>query len=60
MNENEIGAIIIETAIAAHRQLGPGLPESVYEAVLAASPAAPPATPNNSLPFASPRDFRER
>jgi GxxExxY protein len=35
MIENEIGTICIEAAIAAHRELGPGLLESVYEAVLA-------------------------
>ena len=34
MNENEIGTIIVETVICIHRQLGPGLLESVYEAVL--------------------------
>jgi len=35
MNENEIGTIIIETAIEIHRKLGPGLLESVYEIILA-------------------------
>jgi GxxExxY protein len=35
MTENEIGAVIIDTAIEVHRQLGPGLLESVYEAILA-------------------------
>ena len=34
MNENEIGAIIIDTAIYLHRKLGSGLLESVYETVL--------------------------
>ena len=33
--ENEIGTTIIESAIELHRQLGPGLLESVYEIVLA-------------------------
>jgi len=35
MTENEIGTIVVETAIAIHRELGPGLFESVYEVVLA-------------------------
>jgi len=34
MNENEIGTIIVDTAIYIHKKLGPGLLESVYEAVL--------------------------
>jgi len=35
MTENEIGSRVVEAAIAVHRALGPGLLESVYEAVLA-------------------------
>ena len=35
MTENEIGTIVIESAIAVHRTLGPGLLETVYEVVLA-------------------------
>ncbi len=35
MNENRLGTILIEAAIESHRQLGPGLLESVYETVLA-------------------------
>ena len=35
MNENEIGTHIINTAIYLHKNLGPGLLESVYEAILA-------------------------
>jgi GxxExxY protein len=35
MTENEIGTIVIESAIAVHRALGPGLLEIVYEVVLA-------------------------
>ena len=34
MTENEIGTIIVDVAIAVHRELGPGLLESVYEIVL--------------------------
>jgi GxxExxY protein len=35
MTENDIGTICIETAIGLHRDLGPGLLETVYEIVLA-------------------------
>jgi GxxExxY protein len=35
MTENEIGTVIVESAIAVHRELGPGLLESVYEVALA-------------------------
>jgi len=35
LTENEIGTLIIDTAVVVHRQLGPGLLESVYEIVLA-------------------------
>lgn len=34
MNENEIGRIVVDSAIAVHRELGPGLLETVYEVVL--------------------------
>ena len=34
MRENEIGTKIIEAAIAVHRELGPGLLETLYEIVL--------------------------
>lgn len=35
MTENEIGKIVVDSAIAVHRALGPGLLESVYEVALA-------------------------
>jgi len=35
MSENEISKLILDSAIAVHRELGPGLFESVYEIVLA-------------------------
>jgi len=35
MTENELGTILVDTAVAVHRQLGPGLLESVYEIVMA-------------------------
>lgn len=35
MNENEIGKIVVDSAITIHRELGPGLLETVYEVILA-------------------------
>jgi GxxExxY protein len=35
MKENEIGTAVVEASIRIHRELGPGLLESVYEIVLA-------------------------
>lgn len=35
LTENEIGTILLTTAIEIHKALGPGLFESVYETVLA-------------------------
>ena len=35
MKENEIGKIIVDSALAVHRALGPGLLELVYEVILA-------------------------
>ena len=34
MDENEISAAVVDAAIHIHRRLGPGLYESVYEAIL--------------------------
>ena len=34
MTENEIGTIIVDTAIIVHRELGPGLLESVYMLIM--------------------------
>ena len=34
LSENEIGRIIVDCAVRLHRELGPGLLESVYEALL--------------------------
>jgi GxxExxY protein len=34
MTENEIGTVILGVSIALHRELGPGLLESVYEIIL--------------------------
>lgn len=35
MTENEIGKIVVDTALKVHRELGPGLLETVYETILA-------------------------
>jgi GxxExxY protein len=35
MTENELAQIVVETSLSIHRRLGPGLLESVYEAILA-------------------------
>jgi len=34
INENEIGAIIVDSAVNLHKKLGPGLLENVYEVIL--------------------------
>lgn len=34
LTENELSAIIVDTAYKIHKELGPGLLESVYEAIL--------------------------
>ena len=35
MRENDIGSQVLEAAIRVHRELGPGLLETVYEVILA-------------------------
>jgi len=35
MTENEIAKVVVDASIAVHRELGPGLLESVYEIILA-------------------------
>ena len=35
MSENDIAKIVVDTSLMVHRELGPGLLESVYEEVLA-------------------------
>ena len=35
MTENDIGTIVVDSAIRLHRETGPGLLESVYEVLLA-------------------------
>lgn len=34
MNENEIGKIVVDCAVRLHKELGPGLLETVYEVLL--------------------------
>jgi len=35
MHEKEIGVVVVDFAVHLHQDLGPGLPESVYEVTLA-------------------------
>ncbi len=34
MNENEIVGIVVDTAMSLHKELGPGLLETVYEVLM--------------------------
>jgi len=34
VSENEIGSIVVDTAVYLHKKLGPGLLETVYETIL--------------------------
>jgi len=34
MTENEIGKVVVDAAVQVHRELGPGLLETVYEVIL--------------------------
>ncbi len=34
MTENEIGKVVVDSAVTVHRELGPGLLETVYEVIL--------------------------
>ena len=35
MTENEVGTIVVDCSVKLHKELGPGLLESVYEILLA-------------------------
>ena len=35
MTENEIGTVVVDCAVQLHKELGPGLLETVYEVILA-------------------------
>ena len=54
MDENRIGTEIVDAAIAVHRELGPGLLESVYEVVLSVN-----GLPEVRLSAGSGASFRE-
>jgi len=51
MNENEIGTIIVQTAVNIHKNLGPGLFETVYEAILMRSLAKKGLFVQRQVPF---------
>lgn len=52
MTENEIGTMVVDAAIAVHREFGPGLLETVYEVVLAHELAERGLTIERQVPVA--------
>jgi GxxExxY protein len=52
MTHNEIARIVIDTAMQIHRQLGPGLLESVYTVILAHELRKKGLTVNREVPVA--------
>jgi GxxExxY protein len=52
MNENEIGTILVDCAVNLHCSLGPGLLESVYEAILSSQLQQRGLTVERQVPIA--------
>ena len=52
MNENEIGTILVDCAVNLHLSLGPGLLESVYEAILSSQLQQRGLTVKRQVPIA--------
>jgi len=52
MTENAIGTLVVGAAIAVHRELGPGLLETVYEVTLARELEARGLTVDRQVPIA--------
>ena len=51
MNENQIGKVVVDVALAIHRDLGPGLLETVYETALAMALAERDLTTERQVPI---------
>jgi GxxExxY protein len=51
MNENEIGKIVVDSAVCLHKELGPGLLERVYEVLLAHELASRGLTVRRQVPI---------
>jgi PD-(D/E)XK nuclease superfamily len=51
MHENEIGTLIVDSAVHLHQDLGPGLLETVYEVSLAAKLRSGDCRLSVKLPF---------